>query len=277
MEPQPGNGGEKIRQEQIGPQRTARAGAPRPWILRPGQGQGGLLRAEPVSAPRACSPRQPAHLRRSCRPAGWTPGQTSPSICGTPKGASCGFDEVGSATAPVGRPARLSQGECNRSGFLVRRLYDRHRRIAAGCRACADSARCIRMPHPSQPPNETMDPNHREDAKSLLAAPPRVVNVGLELFAADLAGQSNERGRAGGPSPSPLVGEGRGGGSGGYGADVPQTPTPTPDPSPQGGGERRARAAQGDRAAGAKVVHVQWSPPAGGNAHLAGLLGKLRS
>jgi hypothetical protein len=84
------------------------------------------------------------------------------------------------------------------------------------------------MPHPSQPPNETMDPNHREDAKSLLAAPPRVVNVGLELFAADLAGRDG-------------------------------APPSRPD------------------AAGAKVVHVQWSPPAGGNAHLAGLLGKLRS
>jgi FdrA protein len=51
----------------------------------------------------------------------------------------------------------------------------------------------------------------------LLAAPPRIVNVGLELFAADLAGL------------------------------------------------------------GAKVVHVQWSPPAGGNARLAGLLDKLRN
>jgi hypothetical protein len=71
-----------------------------------------------------------------------------------------------------------------------------------------------------------MDPHHREDAKSLLAAPPRVVNVGLELFATDLAGQSSQ----------------------------------------QGGGEKKAR-----------VVQVQWSPPAGGNAHLAGLLGKLRS
>ena len=67
-----------------------------------------------------------------------------------------------------------------------------------------------------------MDTQHREDAKSLLAAPPRVVNVGLELFAHDLAGQ-----------------------------------------------EARGIATQ--------VVHVQWSPPAGGNAHLAGLLGKLRS
>ena len=51
----------------------------------------------------------------------------------------------------------------------------------------------------------------------LLAAPPRVVNVGLELFATDLANQ------------------------------------------------------------GAPVVHVQWSPPAGGNAHLARLLDKLAS
>jgi FdrA protein len=52
--------------------------------------------------------------------------------------------------------------------------------------------------------------------KNLLAAPPRVVNVGLELFAVNLASQ------------------------------------------------------------GAAVVHVQWAPPAGGNAHLAGLLDKLR-
>jgi FdrA protein len=51
----------------------------------------------------------------------------------------------------------------------------------------------------------------------LLTAAPRIVNVGLELFAADLAGL------------------------------------------------------------GAKVVHVQWSPPAGGNARLAGLLDKLRN
>jgi FdrA protein len=52
---------------------------------------------------------------------------------------------------------------------------------------------------------------------SLLAAPPRIVNVGLELFAIDLAGH------------------------------------------------------------GARVVHVQWAPPAGGNSRLAGLLDKLRS
>jgi FdrA protein len=54
-------------------------------------------------------------------------------------------------------------------------------------------------------------------ANRLLAAPPRVVNVGLELFAENLAGW------------------------------------------------------------GAKIVHVEWSPPAGGNARLAGLLDKLRS
>ena len=52
---------------------------------------------------------------------------------------------------------------------------------------------------------------------SLAAAPPRVVNVGLEMFAANLAAQ------------------------------------------------------------GAQVVHVQWSPPAGGDAHLARLLDRLRS
>jgi FdrA protein len=53
------------------------------------------------------------------------------------------------------------------------------------------------------------------DARSLLSAP-RIVNVGLELFARALASQ------------------------------------------------------------GAKVVHVGWSPPAGGNAQLAALLDKLR-
>jgi len=60
-----------------------------------------------------------------------------------------------------------------------------------------------------------MDDQHRPP-KDLLAAPPRVVNVGLELFATDL------------------------------------------------------------KAVGAQVVHVQWTPPAGGNARLAGLLEKLR-
>ena len=58
--------------------------------------------------------------------------------------------------------------------------------------------------------------NKHDRSNDLLAAPPRVVSVGLELFATDLA------------------------------------------------------------AAGAKVVHVQWAPPAGGNARLAGLLDKLR-
>jgi FdrA protein len=52
---------------------------------------------------------------------------------------------------------------------------------------------------------------------ALLAAPPRVINVGLELFAEDLTRQ------------------------------------------------------------GAQVVHVRWSPPAGGNAKLADLLAKLRT
>jgi hypothetical protein len=57
----------------------------------------------------------------------------------------------------------------------------------------------------------------KEDApRDLLAAPPRVVNVGLETFAENLAAQD------------------------------------------------------------AQVAHVRWSPPAGGNAHLAGLLEKLR-
>ena len=60
-----------------------------------------------------------------------------------------------------------------------------------------------------------MDVEEKGKPAGLLAAPPRVVNVGLELFAADLANQ------------------------------------------------------------GAPVVHVQWSPPAGGNAQLADLLSKL--
>jgi FdrA protein len=69
----------------------------------------------------------------------------------------------------------------------------------------ANAPRYIRkMDNKEHPPND------------LLVGPPRVVNVGLELFATDLA------------------------------------------------------------ALGAKVVHVQWSPPAGGNARLAGLLDKLR-
>jgi FdrA protein len=59
----------------------------------------------------------------------------------------------------------------------------------------------------------------RDDSKSqkLLATGPRVVNIGLEMFAANLA------------------------------------------------------------ARGARVVHVEWSPPAGGDSRLAGLLEKLRS
>jgi hypothetical protein len=60
-----------------------------------------------------------------------------------------------------------------------------------------------------------MSDQHRPP-NDLLAAPPRVVNVGLELFATDL------------------------------------------------------------KAIGAQVVHVAWSPPAGGNARLAGLLERLR-
>jgi hypothetical protein len=65
-------------------------------------------------------------------------------------------------------------------------------------------------------PEKAMHQKPDDSLNDLLAAPPRVVNVGLELFATDLA------------------------------------------------------------AVGAQVVHVQWSPPAGGNARLAGLLEKLR-
>jgi FdrA protein len=54
------------------------------------------------------------------------------------------------------------------------------------------------------------------EASGLLGAPPRVINIGLELFAENLASQ------------------------------------------------------------GAQVVHVRWSPPAGGNSQLADLLAKLR-
>jgi FdrA protein len=54
-------------------------------------------------------------------------------------------------------------------------------------------------------------------ATSLLSAAPRVINIGLELFAENLARQ------------------------------------------------------------GTQVVHVRWSPPAGGNSRLASLLAKLRS
>jgi FdrA protein len=65
-----------------------------------------------------------------------------------------------------------------------------------------------------------MDPRDgskiQDKAGDLLATGPRVVNVGLEMFATNLA------------------------------------------------------------ARGARVVHVQWSPPAGGDARLAGLLDKLR-
>lgn len=56
----------------------------------------------------------------------------------------------------------------------------------------------------------------QDKAHDLLATGPRVVNVGLEMFAGNLA------------------------------------------------------------AHGTRVVHVQWSPPAGGDARLAGLLDKLR-
>jgi hypothetical protein len=62
-----------------------------------------------------------------------------------------------------------------------------------------------------------MPQQDQEGPNDLLAAAPRVVNIGLELFAANLADQ------------------------------------------------------------GVKVVHVQWSPPAGGNAYLAGLLDRLRT
>lgn len=56
----------------------------------------------------------------------------------------------------------------------------------------------------------------KDKVQDLLATGPRVVNVGLEMFAGNLA------------------------------------------------------------AHGTRVVHVQWSPPAGGDARLAGLLDKLR-
>jgi hypothetical protein len=61
-----------------------------------------------------------------------------------------------------------------------------------------------------------MTEKNNEVSCDLLAAPPRVINIGLEIFAANLADQ------------------------------------------------------------GAKVAHVRWSPPAGGNSRLAGLLEKLQ-
>jgi FdrA protein len=66
-----------------------------------------------------------------------------------------------------------------------------------------------------------MDKPDETKSKDLLAAAPRVVNVGLEMFAINLA-------------------------------------------------------AQIAKDHGNKVVHVQWSPPAGGDSRLAGLLDKLR-
>jgi len=74
------------------------------------------------------------------------------------------------------------------------------------------------LPSPEQQ-QASMDPKeeqHPAKPNDLLAAPPRVINVGLAMFAENLAN------------------------------------------------------------AGGKVVHVRWSPPAGGNARLAGLLSKLR-
>ena len=62
-----------------------------------------------------------------------------------------------------------------------------------------------------------MTENNDDVSRDLLAAPPRVINIGLEVFAANLASQE------------------------------------------------------------AEVAHVRWSPPAGGNSHLAGLLEKLQS
>jgi len=62
-----------------------------------------------------------------------------------------------------------------------------------------------------------MESNDDEQSTRLLAAPPRVVNIGLELFATNIARY------------------------------------------------------------GAKVVHVQWAPPAGGNPRLMSLLERLRS
>jgi hypothetical protein len=61
-----------------------------------------------------------------------------------------------------------------------------------------------------------MEEKDNDAPRDLLAEPPRVVNIGLEIFAVNLASQD------------------------------------------------------------AKVAHVRWSPPAGGNSHLASLLEKLR-
>ena len=71
------------------------------------------------------------------------------------------------------------------------------------------------MTQPKQPDEARLTAGEAIDA--LLAQPPRVVNVGLEQFAADLAAQ------------------------------------------------------------GAAVIHVDWSPPAGGDRRLAAVLAKLSS
>ena len=61
-----------------------------------------------------------------------------------------------------------------------------------------------------------MSEKAQDVSRDLLGAAPRVINIGLETFAVNLASQ------------------------------------------------------------GAEVAHVRWTPPAGGNAHLAGLLEKLQ-
>jgi hypothetical protein len=66
-------------------------------------------------------------------------------------------------------------------------------------------------------PAKMMEKDH-DISRDLLAAPPRVVNIGLEIFALSLAARQDT-----------------------------------------------------------KVAHVRWSPPAGGNSQLAGLLEKLQS
>jgi hypothetical protein len=84
-----------------------------------------------------------------------------------------------------------------------------------GAKAVPDRYTSTMSTKPQEGMQDMSEGEGRVEATALLTAPPRVINVGLELFAENLAGQ------------------------------------------------------------GAQVVHVRWSPPAGGNAQLADLLAKL--
>ena len=85
-----------------------------------------------------------------------------------------------------------------------------------GAKAVPDRYSSTMSTKPQEGMHDMSEGEDRVEAPALLTAPPRVINVGLELFADNLASH------------------------------------------------------------GAAVVHVRWSPPAGGNTQLAGLLAKLR-